>query len=307
MTKPETILFLSDGHFGSRNSDITAYQDNLRETMGRYTHVVLNGDMFELMFLPGLARGLAPKERRAVLKTAIRQAVEWLDATLQEYPQTQFHFVLGNHENIRKFRHKLDALQEKHAHFEWDPEAIRIGDAVAIHGDLLTRQQSDRTRPIYRARDVDSQHGWVEKIVKIGDKPLQMLSNFWNCPQVLAEMIVPPQLDKWDEITRQNLRHKMSYRHEGERKPFSLDGVKHIFLGHTHYPFDNHRYDGLTYHNSGSFIRALSKPEQLRPLEATMQDGKVLEVKAVRLEPDREKSYAAQWEDRDISRELSVA
>ncbi len=277
-SKSQRVLFISDIHRGAGISNLESYEKSLLQKMHDYDHIVLNGDIFELFYIdPKRVDGAKKSDPKDILMKSIRHSIKWLEHIIKENPDCHLHFVLGNHEAVRKFRRQLDTLHEKYPNnFEWDPESIRLGDALITHGDLQMSRQTDSTRPTYRIRDAKAEQKW-SRWMAILDAPGQTVVDYLRRPYAAVGM-VHAQLKEWDG------KNKFHTLEDGQRKPFVMDWVKHVFFGHTHVKFNNIIQDGIAYHNTGAFTHAKSSmPSSLGVLEATLEDGKIANVKSVQL------------------------
>lgn len=151
-TSSQKVLCLSDLHIGAPVSRYPKYKEYIHRLMDQADHVVLNGDIFEMFYLekPG---GVKSAD---VVRKASKDARDWLEKELEKKPGRHIHFVLGNHENLKRFRKRLDRLKEKHGNFHWHTEGIAIGNMLFVHGDLQERGQTDATRKTYRVSEASS-------------------------------------------------------------------------------------------------------------------------------------------------------
>lgn len=184
---PGYVFCVSDLHIGApvalfhKHDDIRTALDN---AAARASHLVLNGDIFDLwhasdqdidprpFFPQGKAFGVVPYmypdvkrllaaviiklqqnhngplHERPNLSKAIEGAITQLTQWIEENPDRKVHYILGNHENFTAFRECLNVLAERYPpeRFEWHPESIMIGDMLFTHGDLPMRGQTDQDR-----------------------------------------------------------------------------------------------------------------------------------------------------------------
>jgi len=335
----EKVLVLSDLHKGCSISKYKGdFQRAIEEEIAKANHIVLNGDVFELFDILNVIDsskaqfGLKNKANETMQK-ASDDAIKYLEMLLEKYPEKKFHFVLGNHENLRYFTKRLDELEAKHIkkkdNFNWSPEAIRLGEALFTHGDLQMEGQvhgdneSDdpRARGQFRLRHLDETERAIKAAgkEKNGDfsKSLQTITERWQFPRAITSAALSiPGLS--DLLVQAGLwvAHQLGYRTSRERavelmhnylhnpeftkdfhylegcghepKPFTLEGIKHVFFGHTHLPFtaisyngknfDTNDEDALIYHNTGSLIKG-QKIKKIKDMQAQsfdlMPSGKV--------------------------------
>jgi|GEM_PF-3422780 len=276
--KKQSVLFVSDTHRGGLHSDFAAYEKSLIKKMAGYDHAVLIGDIFELFYVHDTDK----KGFRKIIKPHLKDSVEFLENFVRDHPHTQVHFVLGNHENVRKFRSSLDRLQDKYPNFEWDPQAIRLGDALITHGDLQMSHRTDDRRQMFRLRELEHEHGWTNFHMAL-EEPGQTVVDFLRRPAAAVRM-VHQQLKAWDG------NPSFTYTHNREKgQTFEMSWVKNVFFGHTHVKFNNYSHEGILYHNTGSFTRVKARePKDLGVLEATLNtEGQITDVTPVELERGR--------------------
>lgn len=270
--KKESLLVVSDGHRGFRRSQLVRFEAELIEKMKGYEHVVFNGDMFELFYVDPHANPVGNgRENRDRVRTAIKESKKWLEDFLKENPKVQMHFVMGNHENIRKFRYTLDSIAKRYDNFEWDPEGIRIGDALFTHGDLQMGKKTADKRGEYRLRDASFPDRW-NKIFSTGylvGRPIVEAAAALNSPVRRVHKYLHDR-DKMEEFR---------VLHKGERKKLEMDKIKHVFFGHTHVKFFAEELGGKTYYNTGSFVHGMSTLADSGLLEAELSDGRLENIR----------------------------
>ncbi len=302
---PQKVLIISDEHRGAKISDFPAYQAGILTLMasGNYHHVVLLGDNAELFYIrnkhvkvyAGLLDVLAgkgtdhwkkefdnkQKDPYHKIKNVIKGEMTFLQEFLERYPHVTIHKVLGNHEDVNSFRNKLDDLQRLYPHhFEWNAEAIRIGDALFTHAHLPMSGKSDAQYEKSDLKDAKKFHKWTDFLHMIERPGHQVVKYARN--HVTASDLMDQQLKKWDG------KPDFHYLHEGKIMPFTIDWVKHVFFGHTHIKFDNHEKEGILYHNSGAVTEIAVENDGLGILEATLrEDGTITDVAPVQIFKDR--------------------
>ncbi len=219
---------------------------------------------------------------------------------MDKNPHVKIHKVLGNHENVIKFRHAMDKLQHDFKdNFQWSPEAIRLGNGLFIHGDMpmhsKKREQIDDTRDKYRMRVAHDEHKWSKvwtALEKPGYKAVKISGR--RGPK-RAPGYIDDHLEAWPATG------KMNYMENGQTKillPDIVAEIGHVFSGHTHIKYD-HRdrdgtvrgegYKGRLYHNSGAVVEVTShKAEDLGILEAELHaDGLLHHIQPVSLDKDK--------------------
>lgn len=278
----EKVIFISDIHIGARISNFDRHKDKLLDRMKASDHVVLIGDIFELLYIPR-RQGEKPGE---TLEQQIDRSVEWLEDFLHASPGCHVHFVLGNHENVDQFRKALDKLQHKYPdRFEWDPQAIRLGDALITHGDLQISKKTDQVRRVLTLEGAGKEQKKTE-LYAFFEVPAQVSTDVLRPPKKIARLL-HIQHAAWDGS------ENFIYTHQGKNgHRFSKDWVRHVFCGHTHNAFDNLRYgDGqseIFYHNSGALTKMKSNKEKhVNALEADLENGAIINVRPVSLQKEQ--------------------
>ncbi len=278
----QRLLVLSDLHRGAAISAMPQYEAELRKTMATYDHVVLNGDIFELFYIDKRyydENADGKKATTRIVRHAITSSINFLDDFLDHNPQTTLHFVLGNHENIKKFRHQLNRLQREHPNFEWSPEAIKLGDALFIHGDLPMSKATNAIRPKYELKHATKECGWADWLAA-ADVPGQAVVNYLRAP-----MRAIAKVHAWLEV--HDGTETVFFRENRKKKPLEMDGIRHVFFGHTHVKFHNLEYGGRLYHNTGALTKTVMNHGGHGMLEAAIEAGKVGDVKPLQLTHER--------------------
>lgn len=318
---PEKVLIISDEHRGAKISNFGSYRANLIAKMTEYDHIVELGDNVELFYIKNTpvkdyarlmdvlaGRGEAhwdkeiskkahklgkPEDKGNYyrVKAAISGETTFLETFAEHFPHITMHKVLGNHENVTKFRNRLDELQREYHNFEWSPEGIRIGDALFTHAHLQMSGKTDEQFPQSRLREAHNHGRWRDVFAAfegVGYYVTQIVRSPTVAPQYMHN-----QLSEWAT------KGGFGFVHERQRHAFNMDWVKHVFFGHTHVKFTHRGADGkeldesasgVHYHNTGAMVEVTSqRPEDLGILEAELHaDGKLHNIRPVRIEKDKQ-------------------
>lgn len=221
--RPFSGLTVSDLHVFSHHSRTRDFLEEL-EALARGTEVlVLNGDIFDFKW--SQHAGVLPSV------TAARHQLEHLVRVL---PRCQVHVVLGNHDAVRPYQAVLEELAQDHPHFFWHEFACKVGSGIFLHGDAVHAGASNAAVRHFRERVSRPRF----------DRPWHRLAHGTlhrsRLPR-LAFNMVPKRL-----LAARLVRYLSN---EGWLPD---SGVKDIYFGHTHSDFENFRYRGLRFHNSGS-------------------------------------------------------
>jgi UDP-2,3-diacylglucosamine pyrophosphatase LpxH len=255
------LSVVSDLHIGGSQSVFLSnreIEEAFNRVISKSKHVFLNGDIFELFQLKRFYDSKYPD----VLKNAINGSIDQLTKLIEDNPKTNFYYVLGNHENIGRFRNKLDKLTQKFPdRFFWHPEAILLGENLAAHGDLQGRSQTDFTRPELKFKDLINTER-LSSFCSIAEKLLQRRIKF------IAGFTY--RESRMKRLVYQHLKSHAVLNSEGQKTLHYFDAYKkkemvfdinafdnsvRIFTGHTHIAFgpknDSPNYKDKRIYNTG--------------------------------------------------------
>lgn len=223
-------VVISDLHYFSTRSNAEERLEEIHRALETAEICVLNGDIFDFRWT-----------RLPSIQATVSAALDWLRVLLKQYSQCSFHYVLGNHDSLRAFVHHFPELATEYANFSWDARQVRIGTHLFLHGDIIHagRQRSDeldryRERFEHEHPQRDAFHHLYSGVVLFR---LHKVALVLNRPKIACERLLE------------------YYR---KHNPELLEGTTDIYFGHTHSPFSNFRYEGISFHNTGSMIRGLS-------------------------------------------------
>lgn len=234
---------ISDLHLFSRRTKAGHYMARLHRALSGGDFLVLNGDIFDFRW-----------STHGTTETGIRAAIDWLRTLVTEHPHCRFFYVMGNHDGLREFALELDRLSESTDNLRWHPTHIRIGSALFLHGDLPLR--TGELAPDDRA-------------LHAGVTPNKRFLNL--CYDVIVALRVHRLASFLYAPRRYAGKVYASLR---ERNDALTDGLTDVYLGHSHLPFSDFSYGGLTFHNTGSTIRGLeSNMLKVEPRHAEADAG----------------------------------
>lgn len=220
---------ISDLHMFSNRSVVEDHLHLVHRAAEQSEFFVLNGDTFDFDW--------AVHEK---LEHAVDEAIEWVELLASRYPTCHFHIVLGNHDYVREFVVALEALVAITENLSLHPFYVRLGDSLFLHGDASDGRMG--ARELARRREA-----WIEHRQR--HSALHQLYD-WVTQTGLhrAVYFIKP---------RRLLAHRIEHylRDVEAEEHHSID---HVYFGHTHVPFTDHRHQGKTYHNTGSTIRGLN-------------------------------------------------
>jgi len=294
--KPGYVVACSDLHIGHLISLFTPDSEAMtvwHKAVQRSQHIVYVGDIYELLFIKK-DKGADKKE---TVENAIAAGLLDLERQLKTHPDKFFHFVLGNHENLKDFRAGLDALA-RYPNFEWHPEAIKIGETIFTHGDLQKAKhgKNDTERPMSDIDDAAKAVKFTGTVAKLED-PATWVGKFYpnytkrkNRADTVALITFTalaeaaqngteynedlasitsrnPDYKKLREKLEKHYAHKtLHYREGGSEHMLDKAAWKqilHIVSGHTHVPFTYHKMGAGSskrfMHNTGAVTRGFSE------------------------------------------------
>jgi UDP-2,3-diacylglucosamine hydrolase len=187
--------------------------------------IVLNGDIFDFRW-----------SHYPDHETTVYAAVEWLEELVSLAPDSEFRYVMGNHDTVSDFVPFLDQLSDKHAGFYWHEFTWQYQDILFLHGDAIhSRMSHDQFLEYRNAWKADQQRS------KTADRLYDAAS--------AAGLI--------------NLIHKLGFpeRKSVTRMSAYLEstglnkGINKVYFGHTHVAINGIDYKGIRYFNCGAAMK----------------------------------------------------
>ncbi|MFW5860335.1 MAG: metallophosphoesterase [Planctomycetota bacterium] len=171
------------------------------------------------------------------LRVTIEAACRWLARLCHRAPACQVHYVLGNHDAIAPWVHRLRAMTCHLPNLSLHETSLRLGEWLFLHGDLVLEQGCHHpTRRTLR------------------DDPRRRRALFHMIYRLLTTSILPRIADRlpWPAARARRFEAVL-----GAQAPELLRGAEHLVFAHTHAPFRNHRHGPRCYHNAGSMIHGM--------------------------------------------------
>jgi UDP-2,3-diacylglucosamine hydrolase len=235
----EKHFFVSDLHLFSRRSHAHLLAEDLFRAAAGAKTFILGGDIFDFRWttLPSVAH-------------TVEAALEWLRRLVEPHPECRFVFLQGNHDAHPRFTQELDAFSQTVSNLSWHPFYVRLGRSLFLHGDAAESPQMDHARlDVYRSRwSGDLKHG-------------PMANRLYDAAVAahLHRAIGAAAHPTWRVVRRlaayaQRMGHSL------------MNGLRHVYFGHTHTALADYRLGGLTFHNGGAPMRGL----QFRIVEAVV-------------------------------------
>lgn len=218
-------VVVSDLHIFTERSIADKHMEAILKAARTAPYLVLNGDIFDFKWTT-----------LRCVDTTIAKAVDWLDALCKEHPQCQVHYVLGNHDALEPFVHRMKELDRHHRNLQVHPAWFRMGHNLFLHGDLALDPEA-------RLRAERSLMASVDKKGKFLNLSYSLLTQAGgHCCVSLFHF----KRQLASQITSYLKHHHLHA------------GITDVYFGHTHTPFRNYHYEGIAFHNTGSTIRRLN-------------------------------------------------
>jgi UDP-2,3-diacylglucosamine hydrolase len=218
------VCTFSDLHLYCRRSHAQLYMNDVCDAAREADIFVLNGDIIDIRWTT------LPSEQETVA-----DALDWLDDVTSCNPMCQFHYVIGNHDNVQIFLDALEPFAEAHPNLTYHPQMLRLGDAVFLHGDIAHREMSVDDFAKYRDYWLnDSKRG-------------EVVNFFYDVASLCR---IPPYLHRVTFPTEVVVKRIATYLNSIGLGAES--GVRRVFFGHTHVPVEGYEYAGLLFYNGGA-------------------------------------------------------
>lgn len=231
---------VSDLHLYARRSDGAEKMHALMPRLASASLLVLNGDIFDFRWstLP------SPE-------ATVQGANHWLRNLLNDLPDTEIHYLIGNHDCLPAHQVMLTTLANDIPRFRWHEHSLQVGNRLFIHGDCTHYPMNMDALRSYRA--TWSRHGQRGRVAA---KAYQVVDRL-GFTRFAHRFQFP--LEK----TLQRLTHHLDDACNGWR-----ERTRQCYFGHTHEPFQDVEHAGLMFHNTGSGIRGMP----FNPISFTLGD-----------------------------------
>ncbi len=219
------VCFVSDLHLFSHRTRGHLIEADIVAAARRSRVCVLGGDIFDFKWssLPSTA-------------ATVNAAVAWLKRLIEQVPECQFHFVLGNHDDHPALVAQLPGLATAYTNFYWDRFYLRLGDAIFLHGDAADHRVSVDVLRIRRERfSHDPRRKWAHGLYTLVVRT--------HLHRVIPLAVYPPAT-----VANRLLKYLREIGHGPE------NGVRQVCFGHTHRPVQDYHWGGLVFHNGGAPI-----------------------------------------------------
>ena len=219
------VCFVADLHLFSHRTRGHLIDEEIVAAARRSRVCVLGGDIFDFKW-----------SAHSSHEASLLAAIEWLCRLIEAVPECQFHFVLGNHDDLPALVALLPELATRYANFYWDRFYLRLGDTMFLHGDAADRQMSherltDRRDRFSHARRHRLAHGLYGLLVRA------------HLHRLIPHAVYPPAI-----VADRLLKYLREVGHGPE------EGVRQVCFGHTHRPLTAYQRGGLQFYNGGAPI-----------------------------------------------------
>ena len=290
MTQYPKVLFVSDVHIGAKTSDFSAYKQDFLEKIKAYKHVVFGGDIIEAFYV----KRHKGQTHDNLIAENLALSVAELEATIRENTNTQFHYVIGNHDNIDVLRDELKRLQAESPNFEWHPQGIKLEDTLVMHGDLAFKDitehnhgDTDITRKIYTLEEAQTKREQKGMLYTIMDKPGHEVAKHLRNKKTATK-----QMHSF--LTEKNASGDFIIQENRREIPLEMDRISNIVFGHTHVGFYNNEHRDKFFHNTGAIVQHAPREkvgkQTFMPgmLEADIVNGSLCNFRPVALHRDKQ-------------------
>lgn len=215
---------VSDLHLFCKRSEAHLHADAFEEAVSESDRCVLNGDIIDFRW------SVFESEERTV-----REAIAWLKGLVSRHPHCQFHYVFGNHDSVRSFIDKVEALAARTPNLSCHHDLLRLNSTVFLHGDVADRKVTQAEfQAARRVWHFDRKRGrLVNRVYDVA---------FWLGAHRAVPRIVFPR-----RAVAERLVHYLEDVGHGRDS-----GVTDVYYGHTHVAVRGYFYDGMYFHNGGA-------------------------------------------------------
>ncbi len=216
---------ISDLHLFTDRSNAADYEEGIHEACGQAEFFVLNGDIFDFWW------SAFPSTEET-----LDAASEWLQKLVSRHPHCQFHYIMGNHDDLevwaQRLKNNLDQLN-----FNWSPTHITIGSSLFLHGDLPLGGKNPFKRSLRNEKP----------------PPPKFLNSLYNGIVALRAHRLADLINQKRLCVGRIHKALEKYGQNG------MKDIKDIYFGHTHTAFTDYEYGDYIFHNTGGAIKGVKK------------------------------------------------
>jgi hypothetical protein len=223
-------LTLSDLHLFTRRSGMTDLIQILPADIAAIKYLVLNGDIFDFRWTTLADTG-----------QAVARAVDCIVDLMAYNPDLEIHYVLGNHDCHHEFIVQLRWLSINEPLFFFYPYYFQMRDMLFLHGDCANGY-------IKHEQLIGLRKSWMN--VEIGP-------DFQVAVYQMADKIGITKLFHYLYFPKREVVKRVLYYLSSLPQGMPI-GIKEIYLGHSHLPFNGYKYNNYCFHNTGSGIKGMT-------------------------------------------------
>jgi UDP-2,3-diacylglucosamine pyrophosphatase LpxH len=214
---------ISDLHLFSHHSRPERYFGRINETASSAKIFILNGDIFDFKW-----------SEHGVFSRSVTAAKQFLEHLLNSHPDCHFVVLLGNHDAVPLYMDALDELDESFENIEWHEFAYVMHDRVFLHGDVIHAGCTNHALRRFRGKLLRPASGHA--LQRMAHSAVHRSHVSWVAFKMLPKRILASRILTYLD-------------HENW---LSNNSISHVHFGHTHSAFEDFRYRGYIFHNSGS-------------------------------------------------------
>lgn len=243
-----SVAFISDLHLLSSRCNYADHEIAVRKAVESAEVVVWGGDLFDFCWS---CQGDGPTSRKL--------AIRWLDDWKREFPTKTFVYLNGNHDAQPEFQAALaewagDGTQSQSdssqpsqlpilpAAVHVGLDAIRIGDCLMVHGDVIEGGGIDAGLAMYRSR-------WQHERTGTHQPPAVRNGLYNVAVNARLHLATAGVAHRRKNSCLRLLRWTRS------QPNWVSDGVRRIVFGHTHRRLSGVRISGYEFYNGGATVK----------------------------------------------------
>lgn len=212
-------------HLFSHHARPDRYFQVIEQAADRSSIFVLNGDIFDFKW-----------SHHGVFTRSVLAARSHIEQTVAGHPDCQFVVILGNHDAVPAYVDTLKELEQEHPNLTWREFAFVFENRIFLHGDVIHAGCSNHAIRQFRSRLQQPARG--HSLQRMMHSAMYHSRVPWAAYRLLPNRILASRI--------------LSYlRHEDYLTNSAID---HIYFGHTHCAFEDFRYKGFTFHNTGAAV-----------------------------------------------------
>lgn len=221
------VAFISDLHLQSGRCNADDHLAEITAAIEDCDLCVWGGDLFDFRWT-----------RVSDDAKAVQTAIDWLGTYCAQHPETSFVYLNGNHDAHAPFAARLLKWSQDISNLTAGVEALRVGETLFLHGDVIEGDGSDAAFQRYRQR-------WSHQ-----PRAGTARSRLYDLAVAARAHRVVSALAHQNTATCRKLVRWI------ERQPTSeTAGLTRVVFGHTHRQLRHFYCGSFEFHNGGAAIR----------------------------------------------------